>query len=152
MIVDNIDNLKKYQVISDKLQNKILNFLKSESELIPDGKYILEGESLFALVQSYETKEKETCKLEAHKKYIDLQYIWKGREHMYCDFTDTLTEVIPYSEEADISFYEYREERITLLLEEGMFALLFPTDAHMPCCSVGKSEYVKKVVFKIKKS
>jgi biofilm protein TabA len=149
MIVDRIDNLKKYSVISEEKQDKILEFLKTKADFLPDGKYILEEESLFALVQSYDTKRKESCKLEAHRKYIDLQYICNGRERMYCDFTDALIEVIPYKEEADISFYESRDERIALLLEEGMFALLFPTDAHMPCCSAGKTEHVKKVVFKI---
>ena len=36
------------------------------------GRYELGG-GVFALVQSYDTKAVENCKIEAHKKYIDIQ-------------------------------------------------------------------------------
>jgi uncharacterized protein, YhcH/YjgK/YiaL family len=150
MIIDNIENIKNYGVLSDDYVEKILSFIKRVGlEGLKDGKYPLDGDSLFGLVQSYLTREKDTCKMEAHKKYIDLQYIVDGSEMMYCDFTDALTEFEPFKDESDIGFYESKEEKVSILLEKGMFVFLLPSDAHMPCCSVHKKSQVKKIVFKI---
>ena len=34
------------------------------------GKYEIKGDEVFAILQSYDTKEEADCKLEAHKKYV----------------------------------------------------------------------------------
>ncbi len=150
MIIDKIENLRFYGVISREYEEQILSFIQRvKMENLGDGKYQLEKDALFALVQSYETREENKNKMEAHKKYIDLQYIISGSEKMYCDIADDLAIIEKYTEDSDILFMKKEKEKVSILLEEGMFAFLFPWDAHLPCCKVAEKEKVKKVVFKI---
>jgi len=151
MITDKIENLNHYGVVSKDYEEQILSFIQRvQAENLSDGKYLIDDNDLFALVQSYETREKETSKMEAHRKYIDLQYMVNGREEMYCDFTKNLVVTEAYNKDSDIFFMEMEKERVSILLEEGMFVFLFPWDAHMPCCKAEEKEAVKKIVFKIK--
>lgn len=54
-----------------------------------------------------------------------------------------------YRDEAkDVIFYD--EDCSKVALENRMFAILFPYDAHMPGLHDGKSESVKKAVIKVK--
>ncbi len=53
-----------------------------------------------------------------------------------------------YNEQNDITFFE--GERSFTKVEAGMFAIFFPNDLHMPGINVGDSEFVKKIVIKVK--
>lgn len=44
----------------------------------------------------------------------------------------------PYKEDSDILFMEKAKERVSILLEEGMFTFLFPWDAHLPCLNLNE--------------
>ena len=75
MIVDNISRLDKYN-LSKEVVEKILAFVdKANNEELELGRYDLDGDNLFALVQSYKGKEHSEGKWETHKKYADLQYV-----------------------------------------------------------------------------
>jgi YhcH/YjgK/YiaL family protein len=53
----------------------------------------------------------------------------------------------PYSEEKDVGFYNGAGDWLTL--HAGMFAILWPHDAHAPQACVGEPAVVLKVVVKI---
>ena len=62
-------------------------------------------------------------KFEAHKKYIDIQFIISGRERIgYADIA-TLEPDTEYDAETDAAFYAKRENITGLVLESGMFAV-----------------------------
>jgi biofilm protein TabA len=44
------------------------------------GRYPIDGEQMFALVQSPMTQAWETGKAEFHSRYIDIQYLLEGEE------------------------------------------------------------------------
>jgi len=117
---------------------------------LPDGRYELDGDNLFALVQRYTTKPAEGRLPEAHRKYIDLQMVTEGRE---CIGWAPLAELTEASEEfskgGDIAFYS-GQIQINITLNKGCFSLLYPEDAHLPCTQIDGPEEVVKVVFKIK--
>lgn len=56
--------------------------------------------------------------------------------------------ITPYNEENDITFY--KGEKSFTKVSEGMFAIFFPNDVHMPGASVDKPQNVRKVVVKVK--
>ena len=56
--------------------------------------------------------------------------------------------ITPYNEQNDITFFE--GEKSFTLVEEGMFAIFFPADVHMPGIKVQESGYVKKIIIKVK--
>ena len=45
-------------------------------------RYDIDGDDLFATVSEYMSKNEETTKFEAHRKYIDIQYVISGKEIM----------------------------------------------------------------------
>ncbi len=150
MIADKIKRMESYPELRDSAK-LIKDFIgKVKEENLPDGKYELQGEDLFALVQRYETREKKTSRMESHRKYIDLQYMLSGEEMFYCAFAEDLTIAEDKFEQNDIGFFEPCNEEIGIHLKEDMFVYLLPSDAHMPCCQIEGAKAVEKIVFKIK--
>ena len=86
---------------------------------------------------------------EAHRKFIDIQYLLKGTEKNCSLPIEKLKETKPYKEETDAAFYEAAIPAQELMLGDGYFAIYWPQDGHMPCLSAAGAEMVKKVVVKI---
>lgn len=148
MIIDKLENIGDYDSISDKLMIGFDFLLNNKLEELPDGKHSIDGNSIYALLSTYVT-QKETEKLfEAHKKYIDIQYIISGRETIYWSLIENLTSNGEYSEQKDIVFLE--GENITgLPMIKNYFCIFFPQDAHKPGCILGRPEKVRKAVVKV---
>ena len=148
MIIDKLSNSNIYSSLGERI-SKAFAYLKqtdfSKTEL---GKHEIDGDNIFALVNEYNTKDESEGKLEAHKKYIDVQFVAKGSELMgYAPFENQKV-INEYNEQNDITFFD--GERSYTKVDEGMFAIFFPTDLHMPGIKVNNSEYVKKIVIKVK--
>ena len=108
------------------------------------GRYEL-GNGVFALVQSYDTKAEENCKIEAHKKYIDIQCVLKGKELFGVADLSTQTIYEDKFAEKDVAFYKGEVDLLTLT--DGDFVIVFPEDAHRP--QQGDGSHVEKVVVKV---
>lgn len=150
MIFDKIDNISDY---FDELPllKKVSDFVdKFNKNNLSDGTYEIDGKRVFAMVQSYRTKQQTPeMMFEAHKKYIDLQYIVNGIEKIRwasLDKVDLVEE--KYSSGGDIAFYE-GDAIFDFTLTKNTFLLLYPSDAHLPGLSSDKDVNVRKIVFKI---
>ncbi|MBO7389945.1 MAG: YhcH/YjgK/YiaL family protein [Clostridia bacterium] len=108
------------------------------------GRYDLE-EGVFAFVQSYDGKSADQCKIEAHKKYIDIQCVLKGRELFGVADLSTQTLYEDKFDEKDVAFYHGEVDLLTL--RDGDFVIVFPEDAHRP--QQGDGSRIEKVVVKI---
>lgn len=149
MIYDKIDNLETYAKISEdiRLGLEYLRDLKPEVEL---GTYVL-SPRVKAIVSEYTTKEVNGKGYEAHKEYIDIQYLVSGDEKIGFVPLEYLKETKPYNVEKDVAFYESIDVKPQdLMLGNGFFAILYPQDGHMPQLWVDGPEFVKKVVVKVK--
>jgi biofilm protein TabA len=150
MIVDRIENAKLYPELPEKLKKALqalgsTNFAEKEN-----GRYDIDGEKIYYLVQRYTTKPVEQGRLEAHEKYIDIQYLAEGSEIMgYCPL-DELEVETPYNEQKDIVFYKTPANVSPIVLSPGVFAILYPQDAHAPKCQLKGPSEVLKVVVKVK--
>ena len=148
MIVDNIKNAHLYFGIDPKYKTA-LEFLKNTDLLnTENGKYSIQGDDIYIIVQEYETKPEKDGKLEAHRKYTDIQYIIKGQEKLGYSNISNFTPSTAYDAEKDILFGEGDCDFIKA--NQGDFLIFTPEDAHMPCISIDKSFQVKKAVVKIK--
>ena len=150
MLVDSIYNIEKYEGLKINA-GKIKEFIEKAEELnLQDGRYEIQGEDLFALVQTYETNLESQCRFETHNKYVDIQYIRKGKEIMNYKLKDKLIVSEDLSATKDVIFYENPKDYTSVLVEEGSFALFLTDDGHMPGVMYGEKETVKKIVFKIR--
>lgn len=149
MIVDRIENLKLYYPVLNGLKEASEFVEKFYNEPSDSGRYDIDGERIFANVQSYMTKSREGAQFESHKKYVDLQAVISGKEIIsWAPVEGLKVESESFSTGGDIAFYS-GETIMDAHLPAGYFALLFPDDAHMPCLSDGESAQVTKIVVKI---
>ena len=150
MIIDRIENWNKYFTNKSNLYMGVEFILWQFNEKTQDGRYEIKGNDIYALVQSYRTDDRETKKLEGHKKHIDIQYIVSGKELIEWAPVSVLEVMEPYSVEKDVVFYHNSECMSQLVLTPGMFAVFYPYDAHRPGCLLDKPEPVRKIVVKVK--
>ncbi len=147
MVYDKIDNIETYKGLSEDIYEG-LKFLKLAQPDIENGVHIINSK-VKAIVSEYETKSVNENGYEAHRKFIDIQYLLKEKEKNYCLPIEKLKETKPYKEEIDAAFYTADIPTQELMLGDGFFAIYWPQDGHMPCLSIDKTEIVKKVVVKV---
>ena len=148
MIVDKIENAELYSILGERIKKSFNYIRQTDFKMLQPGRYDIDDNNIFALISEYQTKAESEGKLEAHKKYIDVQYVIEGEELMgYAPLGDQSI-LEPYKKENDIIFYT--GEKVFIKVTEGMFAIFFPEDVHMPGISVNQKSPVKKLVIKVK--
>jgi biofilm protein TabA len=148
MITDTLNNADQYPL--GAAWSQAIEFIKTLDSNTPDGKYPLNGETMFAMVMSYETKPPAKARFEAHKKYADVQATLDGAEGIAVVDINNLEVSVPYNEVKDLTFFEAPEIVPALVdVYPGSFAFLLPQDVHMPQLQVGEARKIKKVVVKI---
>lgn len=147
MIKDKLTNADTYYGISERLKQGF-EWLKNNDLLnIPDGRYLIDGEKIFANVQSYITKD--DAPYEAHRRYADIQYMVKGLEKVgVTDYLNCTTDK-EYDKEKDIEFLHCNICSSYQTLEEGEFLVFYPQDAHQPSLTPDNKLSVKKVIVKV---
>jgi YhcH/YjgK/YiaL family protein len=148
MIIDKIENAHLYKNLSERIKKAFDYIKQTDLKSIPPGKYEINGENIFALISEYESKLESEGKLEAHEKYIDVQYVIDGEELMGYFPLGSQQILEPYKEENDIVFY--KGDKSFVKVTAGMFAIFFPTDVHVPGICVEKKSSVKKLVIKVR--
>lgn len=149
MIYDTLANAPRYAGLSADM-DRGLRFLAEAAGRVPaDGKHAIDGDRLYAVVSSYATRRKEESKFEAHRKYIDIQFLVSGRELAWWAPVAGLRACQEYSDQNDAALYP-DGDGTPLLLGNSRFAVFFPQDAHMPCCLIDRPETVRKIVVKIR--
>ena len=149
MIVDIIGNRGLYRSLQRGLQLGF-DYLEAFDPSIADGRYEVDGDRVFALVQSYDTAPATEKKFETHRRHIDIQYIVSGRERiLHLPFAGMVVKT-PYDDERDVIFYEDPPASSSILLGPGDFAVFHPADAHKGGCMAGGREAVRKVVIKVR--
>ena len=148
MIIDHLKNTKLYYNLGSRIKTALKYIEETDFDKIKAGKYEIDGENIFVIINDYETKNRQNCKLEGHQKYIDLQFIAKGSELMgYANLNNQKTST-KYNTEDDYAFFE--GEASYTKVDENMFAIFFPSDLHLPGIYENKPSKVKKIVVKIK--
>lgn len=111
-----------------------------------DGKHEIDGERLFAIVAHDQGRGRSGATLEAHRKYIDIQYVIDGDETIGWQPLALCREVKQdYNSETDVALFLERPPTWFDLAPRS-FAVFFPEDAHAPLAAEGS---VHKVVIKV---
>ncbi|MDZ4402015.1 YhcH/YjgK/YiaL family protein [Prosthecobacter sp.] len=149
MILDTLDHAARYESLNSRFA-KAFAFLRTVDGTQALGRHDLDGDLCFALVQTYETKPLEKAKFEAHRKYIDVQFIFSGQETiLWAPLASMQEETMAYSEEKEAALWKLTPDFTPLHVSAGHFAILWPQDAHAPCVEWEKPEQVFKVVVKV---
>jgi biofilm protein TabA len=147
VIVTDLEHAPAQMALTPALQ-KALDFLRS-SPALADGRVEIDGQQVYALIQSYDTRCSEP-KFEAHRKYVDIQYVAAGEEIIGWAFIERLIVDVPYDEAKDACLgHVLPQDMTSVRLSAGQLAVLYPTDAHAPKLAAGAPAAVKKIVVKV---
>lgn len=147
MVIGTLANSNRYENLNPRFKAAFDFLRRPDLSSVAPGRIELDGSNLFALVQTYETKPIQEGKLEAHKKYADIQFIVEGEEFIGYAPLGGQPVAKAFDAEKDIGFYD--GEAWFTLLRKGMFAIFFPEDAHLPGRHTDKPKHVAKIVLKV---
>jgi len=146
MIKDTLYNFRHFIKIRPDFEKAFEFLSRKDLANIPDGNYAIEGKKVFVIISHSEGKGVKKALLESHRKYIDIQYIIKGKELIGVSKTGACRNNIgKYDPEKDIIFFTDKPEKY-LKVKPGEFVIFFPEDAHAP---LSGKDTVNKAVVKV---
>jgi biofilm protein TabA len=145
--VDAVEFYKQYHA-NKTVWDSVFTYIKStDLETLAPGKYPIDGDKAYAIITEAPSKEPAKAGWESHQKYIDLQYVIKGKENIEVTPVSAATVTKPYDEAHDAA--NYSATGVMHAAVPGTFFLFFPQDAHRPNIKVDGYDVVKKLVIKI---
>ncbi|MEA5135149.1 MAG: YhcH/YjgK/YiaL family protein [Candidatus Fimivivens sp.] len=147
MVYDYLINAEKYEGLGAGITAGFAVLQTRNLASLEPGDYPIFGNDIILKIQSYSTKPVEQARLEAHRRYIDIQYIVSGEEKIAVSSLDQAGKELEAHPENDIWFYEGNADALTL--KAGQFMILFPDETHAPCIALEKPSPVKKALIKV---
>jgi YhcH/YjgK/YiaL family protein len=131
MILDRLEHAKLYRPLAVDIA-RALDFLQQNNlRELADGRHVLDGDRLFAIVQRYQPKPAKEALWESHRKYIDVQYVVEGSEWIgYAPLRDTWPITQAYDALKDVGFFDAKG--VLMEVPAGSFAIFMPQDVHAP--------------------
>ncbi len=135
MILDRLENSKFYYSLGPEIATALEYLRRTDFSKLSDGRQEIDGDRIFAVVSHYTPKPLAEAKWEAHRQYIDVQYLAQGTERIgYAALQNDAAELAPYDAQKDLVFYDVRGDFFEL--QRGVFAIFAPQDIHAPCLAV----------------
>ncbi len=145
MIYDTIDHLHRYEGIHPGVMQGLKFLAETDFSKLEDTRVVLDGDRVFANLMTCMTKT-ENDTPEAHRKYIDIQYLISGEEQIAVGPLEEMEEVEARPQN-DIWFYHGQTTPVPI--GKGRFVVLFPEDAHAPSIALDQPSTVRKCVVKV---
>lgn len=129
--------------------DKAFAFLKEHDlHTLANGKYPIDGDSVFAIVTENPTKDYDSTRWESHRAYVDLHCVISGEEKIGVYPATKLVITQPYDALKDVTNYSGEGKIYSAV--PGVFFLFFPSDAHRPGITPGNKKADKKIVIKVR--
>ena len=150
MILDTITHSDTYANLGPDFAKGFAFLHQFDSSQAP-GRYEIDGDRVFALVQKYTTKSVESALFEAHRHYSDIQFLFSGRETiLWAPLAAMSDQTMAYDDAKDAALWKCNIPDFTpVQLSAGQMAVFFPQDAHAPSIDWDASCEVVKVVVKV---
>lgn len=150
MIKNSLKYTKNYYNLSNKIKLALEYLEKNDLKVFDNGRYDILGDDVYVNVQDYISKPETQGNWEAHKKYIDIQFMIKGTERIGVGEIDNYQTTEAYDESKDLEFLAVANDNYQFInMNENDFIILYPQDVHMPQIAMNTPSYVKKAVVKI---
>jgi len=150
MILDRLQNASLYRGLGARIAAALDYLCAGDFTRLLPGRHELDGDRLFAIVQRYRTKPLVDAVWEAHRRYLDVQYVAEGIERMgYVPLDARLAIKQPYDAGKDVVLFDAWGDLFEVAA--GSFAIFAPQDVHAPGLVAGPSAVpaeVLKVVIK----
>lgn len=146
MILDSLDNANQYVAVHPGFE-RAFDYLRSPNlSGLAAGRHGIDGERLYAVVVKGRGVGAAGAKMEAHRRYIDVQFVLAGADLCGWLPTDQCHSVRQaYDPKGDCELFS-DPAKAWVALPPGFLAVFFPSDAHAPMACDGE---VHKVVVKV---
>lgn len=147
MLLSPVDRLHQFEQLHPGLVQAGRFLARADLNSIDEGRHTIDGDLVFALVSMCAGKGRSGARLEAHRRYIDVQYCLTGSDLIgYRPLAQCGTVAETYDETKDVVFFS--DPSLEWISIEGRTcAVFFPDDAHAP---LGGEGSCKKIVVKIR--
>lgn len=146
MILDILENAHHYVGLHQGFAAAFAFLTRPGLKELPLGKHAIDGDRLLAIVAKEPGRSKDEAVLEAHRKYIDIQFILDGTDTMGWKTKSRCTQPAQeYDPKGDEQCFSDAPEA-WVAVPPGHFIVFFPEDAHAPLISPGT---LHKVVVKV---
>ena len=140
-VADSLENVGEYAKLGPGFGKAIAFLQRKDLKSLPNGRYSLDGENVYAMIQEATLKEWGTGRPEVHHEYFDIQLPLSGSE---------IIGVGRFDPKTPGDYDGVAVEPLTL--HPGEFAILWPeTCAHAPCCDEVGGDVIRKIVIKVHK-
>ncbi|MDB5117725.1 MAG: hypothetical protein JWQ79_3217 [Mucilaginibacter sp.] len=148
--MDNVEFAKQYHA-NKALWDKAFAYMRdTKLDALAPGKYLIDGDNVFATVTDAATKEFDKTAWESHRKYIDLHLMIRGKEKIGVMNPATAKVTEPYDETKDVAHYDPATKATFYIADPETLMVFFPQNAHRPVIHVDGYDTVKKLVIKIR--
>ena len=146
MVLDQLDQIERYRPLHHRF-HKAIGFLRQGGlESLPIGRREIDGDRVYAMVCKDPARTRDEAKLEAHRRYIDIQVVLSGVDEMGWKSRPLCEKIeAEYDAEKDFELLADAPDAWTAV-GPGAFAIFFPEDAHAPLVGVGE---LHKIVVKV---
>ena len=146
MILDAGAHCHRYRCLHPLFERAFRFLADTDLRALAPGRHVVDGDRLILSIDHGHGRGREAARLEAHRRYIDIQYTIEGNEEIgWMPLATSGPPAGPFDEARDIGFFE-RRPSTWLAVPEGTFVVFFPHDAHAPLAGRGP---VKKAIMKV---
>ncbi len=145
MVLDQLTHHTLYHSLHARFATAFDFLLQPNLDQLETGTHMLEEEKLTAIVAREQGRTVSAGKLEAHQRFIDIQYLISGNESIGWAPAQNLTPIVPYDATRDLIFFN-EPPQTTLQLRPADFTIFWPGDAHLPLVGTGS---IHKIILKV---
>ncbi|MBN2657439.1 MAG: YhcH/YjgK/YiaL family protein [Spirochaetales bacterium] len=132
------------------IEDAVQFFKETDFSTYETGEFEIQGRDILFQVHDIDTAPAEERRPEIHRKYIDVQFLYKGKEAIGVVSDSGKNEVAEdLFDQRDILFYKDVKDETFVSMKEGDFCVFFPEDIHRPGCQREGSSSIRKIVYKI---
>jgi biofilm protein TabA len=146
MILDALERAERYLALHPEFRQAFEFLMRQDLPLLASGRHSIAGDRLYVSIDRKAGKGRDGARLEAHRRYIDIQLTLAGAEEIgWLPLRACQRPAGAFDETRDVGFYDDDPEA-WLVVPPGRFAIFFPDDAHAPLAGNGE---IHKAIVKI---
>jgi YhcH/YjgK/YiaL family protein len=144
MVLDTLANAQRYTALHPAFARAFAFLSSVDLDALPTGRNEIDGDRMFVILDRQDGRGRDGARLEAHRRYIDIQYTMAGEEEIgWTPLASCAAQDGAFDETKDIAFFRDAPSA-WLRVSPGSFAVFFPEDAHAPLA--GRGALVKAIV------
>lgn len=148
-VVVKVTDCDRYEDLNPHFKKAFAFLKRSDLKDLKVGRYEIDGDNCWAMVQETMLTPFAGAKVEAHRKYIDIQAPISGPELIGIVTMDAQRRALPFDVENDCVLFDAPTVPVTLW--PGEFAIFFPPDgAHAPGHTLNGEHIHRKLVIKVR--